>query len=178
MTHDQVEALALADRVAVMDQGRIVQEGAPGEIYDRPKICSSRASSAPRTCSRAGSRSATARAGRALRSPAEISTDAGHGARAGRLRSTWSCARKISDRGATAADALNAIPGRIVALTFQGSNVEYDVDIGGGSSLRVLARAQAELTRGTPVWVGIDTRHVAGVRQLIARGPASLLRPR
>jgi hypothetical protein len=46
-------------------------------------------------------------------------------------------------------------------LTFQGSNVEYDVDIGGGSSLRVLARAQADLTRGTPVWVGIDARHAA-----------------
>ena len=37
VTHDQVEALSLADRVAVMDQGRIVQEGAPAEIYDRPQ---------------------------------------------------------------------------------------------------------------------------------------------
>ena len=36
VTHDQVEALSLADRVAVMDQGRIVQEGAPAEIYERP----------------------------------------------------------------------------------------------------------------------------------------------
>ena len=36
VTHDQVEALSLADRVAVMDQGRIVQEGAPGDL-DRPK---------------------------------------------------------------------------------------------------------------------------------------------
>ena len=37
VTHDQVEALSLADRVAVMDQGRIVQEGAPADIYERPK---------------------------------------------------------------------------------------------------------------------------------------------
>src|SRR6185436_2589468 len=36
VTHDQVEALALADRVAVMDQGRIVQEGTPTEIYSHP----------------------------------------------------------------------------------------------------------------------------------------------
>src|SRR5436309_5340044 len=37
VTHDQVEALALADRVLLLDQGRTVQEGAPEEIYDRPR---------------------------------------------------------------------------------------------------------------------------------------------
>jgi iron(III) transport system ATP-binding protein len=37
VTHDQVEALALADRVLLLDQGRAVQEGAPEEIYDRPR---------------------------------------------------------------------------------------------------------------------------------------------
>jgi putrescine transport system ATP-binding protein len=36
VTHDQAEALALADRVAVMDHGRLVQLGAPREVYDRP----------------------------------------------------------------------------------------------------------------------------------------------
>jgi len=36
VTHDQVEALSLGDRVAVMREGRIVQVGAPLEIYDRP----------------------------------------------------------------------------------------------------------------------------------------------
>jgi putative spermidine/putrescine transport system ATP-binding protein len=36
VTHDQLEALALADRMAVMDQGRIVQVGTPTEIYERP----------------------------------------------------------------------------------------------------------------------------------------------
>ena len=37
VTHDQVEALALADRVLLLDQGRTVQEGPPEEIYDRPR---------------------------------------------------------------------------------------------------------------------------------------------
>jgi multiple sugar transport system ATP-binding protein len=37
ITHDQLEAMAMADRIAIMNQGRIEQIGAPQEIYDRPK---------------------------------------------------------------------------------------------------------------------------------------------
>jgi multiple sugar transport system ATP-binding protein len=36
VTHDQVEALTMADRVAVLNKGRIVQIGTPTDIYDRP----------------------------------------------------------------------------------------------------------------------------------------------
>src|SRR6201998_328831 len=36
VTHDQEEALSMASRVAVMDSGRLVQTGAPAEIYERP----------------------------------------------------------------------------------------------------------------------------------------------
>ena len=36
VTHDQEEALAMSDRVAVMNEGRIEQIGTPREIYDRP----------------------------------------------------------------------------------------------------------------------------------------------
>jgi putrescine transport system ATP-binding protein len=36
VTHDQDEAMIVADRMAVMQRGRIVQVGTPSEIYDRP----------------------------------------------------------------------------------------------------------------------------------------------
>jgi multiple sugar transport system ATP-binding protein len=36
VTHDQVEALTLGDRVAVMHQGRLQQVGPPQQVYDRP----------------------------------------------------------------------------------------------------------------------------------------------
>lgn len=36
VTHDQVEAMTLADRLVILDQGRIAQVGTPLEIYDRP----------------------------------------------------------------------------------------------------------------------------------------------
>ncbi len=37
VTHDQGEALSMADRVAVFSQGRIEQIGTPSEIYERPR---------------------------------------------------------------------------------------------------------------------------------------------
>jgi len=37
VTHDQEEALSVADRIGVMDQGRLVQIGTPEEVYYRPK---------------------------------------------------------------------------------------------------------------------------------------------
>ena len=36
VTHDQIEAMTLADRVVVMNKGIVQQVGAPAEIYDRP----------------------------------------------------------------------------------------------------------------------------------------------
>ena len=37
VTHDQHEALSMADRLAVFNEGRIAQIGTPQDIYDRPK---------------------------------------------------------------------------------------------------------------------------------------------
>jgi multiple sugar transport system ATP-binding protein len=36
VTHDQIEALTMADRIAVLNHGRIIQIGTPEDIYDRP----------------------------------------------------------------------------------------------------------------------------------------------
>jgi spermidine/putrescine transport system ATP-binding protein len=37
VTHDQEEAMAMADRIAVMNAGRIEQVGSPAEVYSRPR---------------------------------------------------------------------------------------------------------------------------------------------
>ncbi|TIC86114.1 ABC transporter ATP-binding protein [Crenobacter intestini] len=37
VTHDQEEALAMADRIALLDQGRVLQYGTPTELYENPK---------------------------------------------------------------------------------------------------------------------------------------------
>jgi multiple sugar transport system ATP-binding protein len=36
VTHDQIEAMTMADRIGVMNEGRIIQLGTPKEIYERP----------------------------------------------------------------------------------------------------------------------------------------------
>ena len=37
VTHDQEEAMTMADTIAVMNAGRIEQMGAPGELYEHPR---------------------------------------------------------------------------------------------------------------------------------------------
>ena len=48
VTHDQVEAMTMGDRIAVMNEGRLEQVGTPAEVYDAPANRSSPASSARR----------------------------------------------------------------------------------------------------------------------------------
>src|SRR3569623_1909994 len=36
VTHDQIEAMTMADKIVVMDRGRIQQVGQPLELYDKP----------------------------------------------------------------------------------------------------------------------------------------------
>ncbi len=36
VTHDQEEALTLSDHIAIIDEGRLIQVGEPGSVYDRP----------------------------------------------------------------------------------------------------------------------------------------------
>jgi spermidine/putrescine transport system ATP-binding protein len=44
--------MTMADRIAIMNAGRIEQLGTPTDLYERPQTRSWRASSASRTCSR------------------------------------------------------------------------------------------------------------------------------
>ena len=36
VTHDQIEAMTLADRIAIMNKGKIQQLGTPDEVYNNP----------------------------------------------------------------------------------------------------------------------------------------------
>ena len=158
VTHDQTEALSLADRLAVMDQGRILQEGTPAEIYDHPRdlFVARFLGAANVLAGTLAERDGDGRGrielggGQHLTLPTALSPGA---------------AVDLVLRPETLtiglqwpADSINAISGRLTRLTFQGGNVEYEVDIGGNASLRVLTRQQAGLTPGATVWIGVDAQ--------------------
>jgi ABC-type Fe3+/spermidine/putrescine transport system ATPase subunit len=162
VTHDQVEALSLADRVAVMDQGRIVQEGAPADIYERPKglFVARFLGAANVLAGRVEERDCQGRVRIALDGGGHRLTLVAEDRPGARVHVVLR-PEDLMLSALAPADDRNAIPGRIVAVAFQGSSVEYEVDVGASALLRVFARPQADLTRGTPVWIGIDTRRVA-----------------
>ncbi len=160
VTHDQIEALSLADNVAVMRDGRIVQEGAPADIYDKPrnlfvaqflgaanvlsgKIEALDGAGAARIVLDAGGHVLT------------LKTDLAPGTAVDIVLHPENL-RMLANR---LSEVVNVIPGKIRSLAFQGSNVEYDVDMGAGTSLRVLCRAKGDLARGASVWVAIDASH-------------------
>ncbi len=86
VTHDQEEALSLADTVAVMNSGRLEQIGSPEEVYTSPPATGWPASSATSTSCRARSATATSSASSASSRPAPGST----------ARSTCSSGRRPS----------------------------------------------------------------------------------
>src|SRR5450756_609981 len=48
VTHDQVEAMTLGDRLAVMSAGKLLQVGTPQDVYERPTNCLLYTSPSPR----------------------------------------------------------------------------------------------------------------------------------
>jgi iron(III) transport system ATP-binding protein len=157
VTHDQVEALSIADRVAVMNEGRIVQEGTPADVYDRPRSnFVARFLGAGNILS--GSIEQRQGAGKAL----IVLDGGGH-----RLLLGTDCApgepvdivlRPESLALSTDAptEAMNSIPGRVTSLSFQGGYVEYEVLVDGGARLRVHARAPATAEPDRAVCIQVD----------------------
>jgi iron(III) transport system ATP-binding protein len=151
VTHDQAEAFAMAQRLAVMNNGTSAQEGTPRDIYARPRdafiarFLGAANVLRGRIAARRGAH-ATVRleGGQGI----EIATDIVEGEVELILRP--------EQLTILTAPADGAIAGKIVSSVFQGDSVEYGIDVGGGVVLRAIARPDLELARGTPVWVKPD----------------------
>ena len=140
VTHDQVEAMALSDRIAVFNAGAVQQIGPPREIYEHPanlfvadfmglvnKLDGEVAERADgRIRMQVGRHLLSAR-------PAPGITDA--------ARTLTLVVRPEAIRigPAPASAAENAIEGRICDVTFLGATIDYIIDIGG-----LFVRAQAD----------------------------------
>ena len=156
VTHDQIEAFSLAHRIAVMNQGRIVQEGLPREIYRRPKdsFVARFLGAANILSGRIESRDAGSRAELLLDGSGQriaVETDHGPGDRVELVLHPESL---VISRSSLPPQG-DVITGNLRSLVFLGGIVEYVVDLGAGSTLRVLARSDVEIAVGAPVWISI-----------------------
>ncbi len=137
VTHDQAEALAMSDRVAVMHEGRIVQVGTPKEIYGRPQT-EFVANFIGRTNLIKG---ATLR-DVAADSVAPVGTAFGellcffpHACAAGRQISLVVRPEHIAVGNDAGSRDSNRLSGQVKRETYLGEIVEYVVDVSGGELL-------------------------------------------
>jgi iron(III) transport system ATP-binding protein len=155
VTHDQVEALAMSDTVAVMAEGQIVQAAPPAEIYLHPN--------SEFTAVFLGR--ANMLAGRVASGGAE-----GDGGAVEALGTRLRCA--VPDWAAAGASVLvafrpevvrlglekpegpNALAGRVTAASFVGDAVEYVVECA-GTSLRARGDPYAPAALGAARWLQV-----------------------
>ena len=153
VTHDQEEALTLSDLVVVMNEGRIVQVGAPQEIYDRPQtrfVAEFLGTANIFACSagRGASEARIARGdGQAVTVPIAASP--------ARDRFLLAVRPERIALSATAPAGPFALAGRVRGQVFRGDNSIYEVEVAGlPSPVYVQARhdpAEANLAPGAAV---------------------------
>ena len=141
VTHDQGEALAMADRIAVMHAGRIAQVGSPEHIYSRPatSFVAHFIGDTNLLTVTVGARTAdgtTTVEGAGIRFPVG-QTDAHEGD----TRHVSLRPEKIRISAAHAARP-DGHPGRVTDVTFLGPLTRYEVAVGDG--LRLVVQAQTE----------------------------------
>ncbi|WP_209305138.1 ABC transporter ATP-binding protein [Blastococcus sp. CT_GayMR20] len=158
VTHDQTEALELADRIAVMRDGRVVQLGTPEEIYRAPLtryvanfVGISNVLPATRTAERPDRLSAFDTALGTITVTAAGAEEAERVAVTSRAHSWW-----IRADGPTSGH--NAWQGRVVSAAYLGMYTEFIVDVG-GTLVRVWhdhGNGARNLEEGDLVWVGVS----------------------
>jgi ABC-type Fe3+/spermidine/putrescine transport system ATPase subunit len=123
VTHDQVEAMTMSDRIVVMRQGRVEQIGSPSDIYLRP-----------------ANRFVASFVGRINFLPGALVPQMATSATIG-LRPEW-----LRLLPATAAiNGYHAIEGRLTETIFAGSHISLLVDLAEGSTMTVDVRPGDEL---------------------------------
>jgi ABC-type Fe3+/spermidine/putrescine transport system ATPase subunit len=146
VTHDQSEALSLADRVAVMHAGQFVQVGPAREVYERPR--------SRLVAEFVGASNIVTRA--------QLATWLGDGDGGPGLALIRP--ERIGLLTAPSSDGVS-IPGTVVRVAYLGPTVACEVDVTGG---RLTVHAPAAelrpgLDRGTPVWLRVARADVAAL---------------
>ena len=136
VTHDQAEALAMSDRVIVMNAGEIVQQGSPRALYRHPanRFVADFLGQANFLALRADGGSWRMPDGTPIQISAEDTAGAAGGSRVAVLRP-----EAVALVAGAAEARANALPGRVVEATYLGPWVECLVETG-GAQIRALSR--------------------------------------
>jgi ABC-type Fe3+/spermidine/putrescine transport system ATPase subunit len=165
VTHDQREALALSDRIVVLDQGRVEQAGSPDEIYRRPaspfaaRFVGDANVIPVEVVARNGSRATIELAGRQLSAPCDSELEPGR---------AWLVLRPELVR--VSLGAAGSITGIVRDLAFRGSGFTCRLEVAGLAEpvkAEVTADAGRPLTLGAQVGITWEEEAVC----LLARAP-------
>ncbi len=130
VTHDQEEALAISDRIAVMKEGNIMQVGSPEEIYKKPEntfVAGFIGVSNFVECDVEGQDPEKARLD--IKGECSISC---------RLKKPFTGKGVISARPEQLFfDEKQGLPGKIVISTFLGDFIEYEIELDNGQTLQL-----------------------------------------
>jgi spermidine/putrescine transport system ATP-binding protein len=169
VTHDQEEAMTMADTVAVMNKGEIEQMGAPEELYELPKTAfvanflgQSNLFTGPVVSSTATSIVVDA-AGTKLEVPRERAQRHSGvvtiGVRPEKLT--------LLTENPTAASGINVLgPGTVTDVSFSGVSTQYLVEMPGVGTVTVFAQNMVfgpVVNRGSEVWVSWTVDHGFGL---------------
>ncbi|GGE17537.1 ABC transporter ATP-binding protein [Aureimonas endophytica] len=138
VTHDQIEAMTMADKIVLMQGGRIVQTGSPDEIYERPnsKYVADFIGS-PSMNFFEGEIAGGGGEGTAFRAPGvAVPLPAGHAARPGQKAILGVRPNDLTVSGD------GPIRGRVILSETTGSDVQLHVDVDGHDAVAVVPRAE------------------------------------
>jgi ABC-type Fe3+/spermidine/putrescine transport system ATPase subunit len=167
VTHDQEEALALSDRIAIMNCGRLEQLGTPEDIYARPASrfvaefvgLSSFLEGVVRTVSLEGMQVAVG--------DGEVTVPPLPGAAPGQRALLFVRPNEVELLSADAGEGPGALRATVETVTYLGDRMDYRLRLQGGLALRVQRDGGPRLTSGTALFLRLPPGRV----RALAEGP-------
>ena len=158
VTHDQTEAMSMADRIVVMNHGVIEQVGTPEDIYERP-VSTFVAQFIGSTNVVSGVHQGD---GTMLAEGVPLAFADGDAPAKGAAMSLSVRTHDLELLPSPTTDGPNAVPGRVLNHAYMGSHRDYVVDVG-FSKVRVTAPASLNVAVGEEVSVHFPPQHCRGL---------------
>jgi putrescine transport system ATP-binding protein len=168
VTHDQEEAMTVASRIAVMDEGRVVQVATPARIYEAPESVYvadfiGDVNIIEGTVRKAGPETYELTAGSGMAPITAVSDRAFSDGQTAHLAIR---PEKVAIHEAESEGSTNVQKGRVLDIAYLGNLSTYHVELPGGTVLKAQTANTRRLARRTITWedeVWVSWTHTAGV---------------